>query len=89
MNLSLIEKRGLRWLQKNVLDEQICVCKADKGGAILLVPPEMLTEKIEEKVKNTDIYEELEADPREEIYDDMLDKWRKALNEGFVTEIEA
>ena len=51
MNLSVIERRGLKWLQKNVSDETICICKADKGGAILLVPPEMIAEKIEEKVK--------------------------------------
>ena len=72
-NLSVLEERGLRWLKNEISNQNISVCKADKGGAILVVHPEMLSKKVEDKVTKASLYEELSEDPREEIYDKMLD----------------
>ena len=88
-NLSILEERGQQWLNKEISNKKISVCKADKGGAILLVPPEMLSAKIEEKVKDTSVYEKLEKDPREDIYDKLLNIWRVGQDRGFVTNQEA
>ena len=87
-NLSLLEERGLQWLKNEISNETISVCKADKGGAILLVPPKMLSAQIEDKVNNVDLYEKLDEDPRERIYDEMLDIWRVGQRRGFVTNQE-
>ena len=88
-NLSLLEEKGLNWLKNEAAKNNLCVCKADKGGAILLVPPSVLTQKIEEKVMNTDLYEKLENDPRRKISDDLFDKWKNGVSNGFVSSVEA
>ncbi|HAO14743.1 MAG TPA: hypothetical protein DDE71_04180, partial [Tenacibaculum sp.] len=88
-NLSVLEERGLRWLKNEISNQNISVCKADKGGAILVVHPEMLSKKVEDKVTKASLYEELSEDPREEIYDKMLDIWRIAQKKKYVTNQEA
>ena len=88
-NLTRLEERGFKWLQSKVSNSEICVCKADKGGVILIVPPEMLKNKIEEKVCNPDLYVELKTDPRYELYDNLIELWKDGKSRGFVSETEA
>ena len=87
-NLSYFEEKGFKWLKDQVANEKLCVCKADKGGAILLVPPELLSKKIEEKVKNSDLYSELDTDPREMIAQEVIDAWREGKAANFLSEKE-
>ena len=88
-NLSFYERKGLEWLSKKVMNEEIFVTEADKGGAILLNPRFLLEQKIKEKFENRALYELLKNDPRKEIYDEMIFLWKKGKNENFVTELEA
>lgn len=73
MNLSKLEEVGLKWLQKKVKNSELSVCKADKGGSTLLVPPSLLSKKIEEKVYDEDLYDKLDEDPRKVLYDNLID----------------
>ena len=61
-NLSRAEMKGLNWLKQKVSNDEIAICKGDKGGAILIVPPTLLSKKIEEKVTDPTLYEELKSD---------------------------
>ena len=88
-NLSKFEESGLLWLQNRVTKNELSVCKADKGGAILLVSPEFLTEKIREKVTNPCLYEELKDDPRPKLCNDLFLKWKYGKESNFVSDVEA
>ena len=50
-NLSKEELKGLKWLEEKTRENEICVIEADKGGAILIVYPELLRKKTLEKLK--------------------------------------
>ena len=88
-NLSKLEEKGLRWLQNKVSANELSVCQADKGGAILLVSPEFLTRKIEEKVTDDDLYEEMEEDPRPMLGDGLFKKWKYGKEAKFISDVEA
>ena len=55
----------------------------------MIVPPKLLEKKIEEKVYDKDLYEELEADPRTKLYDNLCELWRKGKDSSFVSDTEA
>ena len=57
--LSLLEERGWAWLKKMTAEEKISICQADKGGAILLVPPSYLENKVDEKLSDNTLYKEI------------------------------
>ena len=88
-NLSFYERQGLEWLNKKVFNREICVTEADKGGAILLVPINTLEKSIKDKLENTALYEMLKYDPRNEIYNNLIELWKQAKQENFVSDIEA
>ena len=50
-NLSRAEKLGLKWLEEKVANDEIDICQADKGGAILIVPPDYLSKKVGRKAE--------------------------------------
>ena len=88
-NLSHAEVMGLKWLQDKVKNAEIDVCQADKGGAILILPPNYRSEKIREKVYNPAKYKVLEKDIRPELYDKLIAKWKYGLSEAFISSTEA
>jgi len=75
----------LSWLQKNITEDKISVVQADKGGAILIVTPELLKKKTMEKLNNINIYEKLDEDPTKEIHKELVDLWVYAKENNFVT----
>ena len=62
-NLSKAEQDGLVWQQKKISENKIAITEANKGGAILIVGPELLPKKTLEKIHNTDLYQKVERDP--------------------------
>ena len=58
-NLSVEEREGLKWLKKKGKEKEICVCSADKGGALLLLDPENVREMIMKSLRNGRNYEDL------------------------------
>ena len=58
-NLSKDERDGIKWLQDMAKKEKVSVVQADKGGAILLVTPELLRKKVLDKLEYTQLYTNL------------------------------
>ena len=58
-NLSSLHEDGLKCLRNEVNTNNISVTVADKGGAILLVKPEFLETKVQQKVEDTNVYDRL------------------------------
>ena len=77
MNLSKQELEGLEWLKEKTSNMEIIVDTADKGGAIIIYPPELAEKKIAEKVNNKKLYLRMNTDPSEKIYDKLIDIWKK------------
>ena len=88
-NLSQYEQTGLRWLQDNIDKNKIAIVQADKGGAILIVKPELLRKKTLEKLNNPNIYEKLQEDPTKDLHKELVDLWIFAKNNNIVTTKEA
>ena len=84
-NLSRAEKRGLSWLQKKIEENEVAVCQADKGGAILIVDPDFLVKKVKEKVTDTTSYEELPTDIRPELHNQLIGIWKHAVQNNLVS----
>ena len=72
-----------------VQNSKICICQADKGGSTLIVPPSLLQQKIEEKVMDPNIYVQLDKNPSQDCYNKLIDLWRYAKANNFVSVQEA
>ena len=88
-NLSKAEQDGLVWLQKKISENKIAITEADKGGAILIVDPELLRKKTLEKLHNTDLYEKVEQDPTKDLHKELVNHWIRAKTENIITAREA
>ena len=53
-------------------EEKISIVEADKGGAILIVYPEFLKRKVQEKLNDKDLYQKLDKDPTHEQHNKSL-----------------
>ncbi len=84
-NLSKDELKGLRWLERKVSEGKIAVTKADKGGATILINPDILRKKSFEKLTNPSLYKKLDSDPTKDLQKELVDLWVKGKTEGLVT----
>ena len=85
-NLSKEELNGLTWLQKKTEEGKISVVQADKGGAILIVTPDLLKKKVLEKLENPQIYEKLDKDPLDKLKKELFELWKVGKTENFVSD---
>ena len=88
-NLSKLETEGVKWLQTKTSQMEIVVDTADKGGAILVYPPELTEQKIMEKVNDKRLYVKMNKDPSDEIYDELIEIWKEGKAKEFISEEEA
>ena len=84
-NLSKDERDGLKWLKEMTSKEKISVVQADKGGAVLIVPPELLRKKVVEKLENTDVYTKLDGDPLCGLKKELFELWKLGKNQNLVS----
>ena len=63
--------------------------KADKGGALLIVQPELLEKAVTEKLENPNLYDKLDVDPTNVLHDELFDMWVRGKKAAFVSEYEA
>ena len=49
-NLNSLEKKGLNWLVGKIKANILCICKADKGGALIVLEGNLIRNMIESKV---------------------------------------
>lgn len=84
-NLSSHERSGLKWLKEHTNDGSLCVCKADKGGAIILVETEIVSSMIEKKVSNPEHFDCLgAANPLPGIMSEMRWHWVNGVRAGII-----
>ena len=88
-NLTADESNGLKWLNSSISEGKIAIVPADKGGATLIVPPEILRKKTLAKLNNTDIYEKIVHDPNHSLYDKLNNLWISGKDQNLVTPQEA
>ena len=88
-NLSGAEKRGLNWLKKKVSNNEIAICQADKGGAIIVIQPQFLTRTVREKVTDLEAYEETDSDIRPQLYNQFISLWKRGVESCFISNTEA
>ena len=88
-NISRAEQEGYKWLKKHVDDKKIVICQADKGGAILIVEPTLIEQKVEEKLFDESLYNKIETDPSLKLFDELFDVWKQGRDAGFVSHDEA
>ena len=62
-NLSLEERKGLKWFEDMISKNKLSVVSADKGGATLIVYPELLRRKVLEKLNNPDLKDRSHSGP--------------------------
>lgn len=62
---------------------------ADKGGAILIVHPDLLVKKTMEKLNNTDLYTKLAKDTTHELHNALYKTWVLGKTKGFITAEDA
>ena len=88
-NITKDEEEGLRWLVKKTSAGEIAVVKADKGGAILIVYPSLLRQKVVEKLEDEELYIKFKNDPSEKLHLELFDLWLDGKLNGFVSSQEA
>ena len=85
-NLSKNEGQGIKWLNDMSTKGKITVVQADKGGAILIVKPELLERKVLEKLENPDLYTKLAKDPTNELKKELFELWKMGKINKFISE---
>ena len=65
--------------------EKISVVQADKGGAILIVTPDLLRKKVLEKLENPQLYTKLEDDPLQNLKKELFELWKKGKTEKHIS----
>ena len=88
-NITKDEENGLKWLIKKTSAGDIAVVKADKGGALLIVYPDLLRSKVIEKLENEDLYIQFKNDPSDKLHSELFDLWVDGKIKGYVSCQEA
>ena len=88
-NITKDESEGLSWLRKETRDGNIAVVKADKGGALLIVEPELLEKAVVEKLENPNVYQKLDGNPTDDLHKELFDLWVKGKKAEYVSAYEA
>ena len=85
-NMTPEERNGLTWLKDNVKTGEIAVTKADKGGSLCIVKPDLLEKITMEKLNNPDLYVNLGTEsPVKGISQELLRLWSYAIEKDFLS----
>ena len=85
-NLSKNERDGLKWLQNMSAKNKIAIVQADKGGAILIVRPELLRKKVVEKLENNQLYTKLTGDPLCQLKKELFELWKIGKTNKYISD---
>ena len=88
-NLTKDESEGLNWLIKQTREDKIAVVKADKGGALLIVDPNLLEKVVLNKLNDSNLYNLLESDPTNSLSDELFSLWLFGKKPGFISDYDA
>ena len=88
-NITKDEEEGLKWLMKGTEESRLAVVQADKGGALLIVYPSLLRQKVIEKLEDPSLYQKLDKDPTNILHDELFQMWVTGKTKSFVSDVEA
>ena len=88
-NITADEEQGLKWLVKQSMSGEIAVVKADKGGALLIVYPDLLRRKVVEKLHDKKLYMQFKDDPSDSLHSELFDLWVDGKLKGYITQQQA
>ena len=78
-NLSSLELKGIDWIQRRVRNQELVVCQADKGGALILAPYEYAQRLVLDKLTDPNCYKCEGPDDCQPLYSDKLfNLWTEA-----------
>ena len=83
-NLSKDELKGLKWLERQVSDGKIAVTKADKGGATIIVDPDVLRKRSVDKLSDPSLYKKLDHDPTKALHKELVNLWIDGKTRGLI-----
>ena len=87
-NLNRLEHAGLKELTKLVKDGKIVICQADKGGMIVLLPPDQVKLMVKEHLEKSNNYKCVgQVDPLTNdglVSKNYFDGWREAFKGGYI-----
>jgi hypothetical protein len=81
-----LNKEEMKMLNEIKLMEDIIIVQADKGGKIVIMDKIDYINKIEEKLNDTNIYEQVKKDPTTAIKTEISKKVTKLLEQNKITE---
>ena len=81
--------KGQKWLENSIEEGKIAITQADKGGATLIVKPELSVKKTLEKLDNPNLYEKLIHDPTFSLHEELFNLWVEGKTNYFVSAKEA
>ena len=85
-NMNRYEKEGFKWLTEAVKSGLIAITLADKGGAIIIVKPEVIKNITAEKLSDTQRYANVGPnDPTPPLKEELYRLWVTAVQEGYVS----
>ena len=84
-NLSWKEKKALKWLRKQVEDNNLVVSEADKGGAILLLDPNHVHESVTNRLSSDDFELLGPVDQLDLITQGLRALWASGVEKQFVS----
>ena len=88
-NLNKFEREGLKELKKLTQDQKIVICMADKGGMIIILPPDQVRAMINDHLEKAENFVCVgEADPLlndGDVSRRYFDGWKTAIKEGYIS----
>jgi len=84
-NMNRYEREGYMWLKKAVKDGLIAITSADKGGAIIIVTPQIIKDITSAKVEDPLRYRPLQTDPTGSLRGRLLELWSSGLERKYVS----
>ena len=88
-NMNRFEKEGYNWLKKAVNDGTVAITSADKGGAVIIVTPDLVKEITAAKVSDPLRYRPLSSDPTPTLKTRLMNLWKTGYNESYVSPSQA
>ena len=79
----------MKWLNDNISNGKLSVISADKGGALLIVYPELLRKMTLEKLSDQNLYIKLDKDPNHQLSQSLHNLWVHDKSTNLVTAQEA
>ena len=87
-NLTFLEREGLKWCMEQKKNGILYFGQADKGGATIIMDPEIVHNTISTELNDANKYERLASDPRKSIETDLVNVCTSLVSNGGISQTE-